>query len=461
MPGEADPFLAAAAIRNGGIVLTGDSDLLVFSGQEKEWGVVMMQDLSFSDSGVTARVFRPTRIAESLRYPLLEVAYQTFLDAQASLNQILERLQRVEERRRQGVGEQKIPDEFTLEYALPPLAKEPRRTVEEPRIGELLFLADEKKPAEERKMYFPFLIEDSQRAPAWETGTAIRALAYGLLFGDGEVREVFRRGTRISDSAVGCGGVAEKVARLAQAVEEAPESWWASIVLEEICDIAQARGQGPPTDNELSAAAASLLPKGALATGKVKKKWNWALLHMFAMTQAGWYSLLLLREVLAYLESCGIAVVGCDVENLETLKRGLLQLPDVLDLFDGQRFLGGFEGAQPEAKKIGKAVLARYWAADAAAAALVVEEEEAAEIGEAQDVEEEEEVVMVESPVNGNGKRPGAGVGQVLKPVVEAEMDLWSTVQSKSAKKRKRKKVVSAMAARGGGNKFAVLSTEM
>ena len=321
VPGEADPFLAAEAIRNGGIVLTGDSDLLVFSGGEREWGVVMMQDLAFTDTGVSARVFRPTHMAASLKYPLLEIAYQTSLDPHTTLSQILERLKRVEERRRQGVGKQNIPDGFIREYMLPPVG-EPARTVEEPRIGELLFLAANKKPASKRKMYFPFLIEDPQRAPAWEAGSSIRGLAYSLLFGVGEggVMEVFRRGVRITDSLVDCVDGEAKVTELAARMLSAPDSWWASVILEDICDIAQGRNQGPPTANELSASATSLLPSGLSATSeKTKQKWTWALLHTFAMTQAGWYSLLLLREVLAYLDSHG-AVVAFNPENVEVLR---------------------------------------------------------------------------------------------------------------------------------------------
>ncbi|KAF8533853.1 XPG domain containing-domain-containing protein [Trichophaea hybrida] len=283
VPGEADSFLAAAAIKDGGMVLTSDSDLLVFSG-ETNWGVVMLQDLTFTPTGATTRVFRPSAIAASLKFPLIEVAYQTSLDPYASLSQILERLQRVEERRRLGVGVQAIPDAFVGEYMLPVAGE--RRMVEEPRIGELLFLASSGAGSGARKMYFPFLNEDPQRAAAWEVGVEVRALAYTLLFTTGEVKEIFRRGTRITDSSVPCVADSQtQLDALAAQIAEHPETWWASVILNSIC----VTSRTPPSCAELTAAASALLPHPTVSKG-VKQKWTWALVHLFAMVQAGWYS---------------------------------------------------------------------------------------------------------------------------------------------------------------------------
>jgi hypothetical protein len=441
VPGEADPFLAASAIAGGGVVLTGDSDLLVFGDEVEGWGVVMLQDLSFNSAGVTARVFRPAEIRQTLKYPLLEVAWQTGVDTgYASLSQILERLARIKARRKQGAGGEKVPKAFKKEYSLPTLQEEAGgRLVVEPRIGELLFLA--KQGSGERKMYLPFLNEDPQRAPAWEVGAEIRAAAYGLLFSEGEVVEVFRRGTRITEAPVLCQIAEETLAQLSRAVRENPDSWWAAAVLDSLCTVALERNQPGPSRAHLTAAAASLFPNRG--TVPIRQKWSWELVHLFASVQAGWYSLLLMREVLEFLAAQGSVV---DAEA-ETLRVGLQQLPDILDLFDGNVFLGALEKEPQQAAEVGKAALARY------CAAVRMRQEE-----EAEAVEEEQDAI--EEQVNGNGKRPSE--------VEEDKLEAWSmALGSKAAQKRKRKKGAAAAAQAAGAeetpmvdkaNKFALLA---
>jgi len=395
-------------------VLTGDSDLLVFGDDIDGWGVVMMQDLSFTEPGVTARVSRPAHIARALKHPLLYVAYQTSLDATASLSQILDRLGRIETRRQQGAGVEPIPAAFAREFSLPAEGGI-IRLVEEPRIGELLFLAANGKT--DRRMYFPFLNEDPQRAPAWEIGGSIRALAYSLLFAGGEVNEVFRRGTRITDSPVPCQNAPEKLEQFVRAITQHPEtSWWAFAILDGICAIMRERNQPAPSCDELTAAAAILLPNpGLTPPKKSKQEWNWGLIHLFAMAQAGWYSLLLLREVLRFLTARGTPIPG-DARNLEVLQKSLLRLPDVLDLFDGRVFLFTFEKPTEEVKSVGEDALGRHWLAVKAL--------------------ESDEAPMPRSPVNGDGKLRIDGDAEVRG----GDEDEWAVVVSKKAEKEKKKR---------------------
>lgn len=378
-------------------MLTSDSDLLVFSGPT-DWGVIMLQDLTFTPLGATARVFRPTAMAASLKFPLIEVAYQTSLDPYASLSQTLERLGRVEERRRFGVGLTAIPDGFVNEYMLPPAA-EGGRMVKEPRIGELLFLATAGEKA--GKMYFPFLKEDPQRATAWEVGGEVRAVAYTLLFTKGQVKEVFRRGTRIVESVVPCVVDTQvRLAELAARIKTFPDTWWAGVVLDWICGVSRS----PLSCAELTAAASALLPNPAPSRGaKQMQRWTWERVHLFAMVQAGWYSLLLLREVLVFLDQ---------EENVE-MREGLKSLPDVLDLFDGPEFLAGFEDAGPAAMEVGREALEKYQA----------------------ELEE-----------NDNGKRVSGD-------------EEWSTVESK--KSNKKRNADTGVKVVDSGNRFAALLADM
>jgi hypothetical protein len=148
-----------------------------------------------------------------------------------------------------------------------------------------------------------------------------------------------------------------------------------------------------------------------------------------------------MREALEFLAAQGSVV---DAEA-ETVRVGLQQLPDVLDLFDGNVFLGAFEKQPPQAMKLGKAALVRY--SDVVRARQ--EEEEAA----AEEVQDE-----TAEQVNGNRKRPSE---------VEADKgEAWSmAVGSKAAKKRKRKDAAAATAAGAEEtpvvdkeNKFALLA---
>ena len=81
VPGEADPYCAQRAKRIGAIILTNDSDLLLY-----EWGneslVIFFQDLDFltteptsPDSSefqqLSAQVFSPYKITQHLRVPSL------------------------------------------------------------------------------------------------------------------------------------------------------------------------------------------------------------------------------------------------------------------------------------------------------------------------------------------------------------------------------------------------------
>ncbi|KAF8446898.1 XPG domain containing-domain-containing protein [Terfezia claveryi] len=85
VPGEADAWCASAAVRQGGWVMTGDTDLLLYGhdadeivdeeGAERVWGVMMFRDFSFFQQKgkdetdhwvVKAMVFRPNHLNKAL-----------------------------------------------------------------------------------------------------------------------------------------------------------------------------------------------------------------------------------------------------------------------------------------------------------------------------------------------------------------------------------------------------------
>jgi hypothetical protein len=306
VPGEADGYLAAAAISSGGgIVLTGDSDLLVFDSAGRDWGVLFLQDFDFFGS---TRVFRPQKIKERLRFPLVEVAWQTAADPTVALSVVLRRLERMKLRRVAGAVVEEVPLEFRREYELP--APHVLREVVDARIGELLHLAERKVQG---RMYLPLLWDDPQRASAWKCGAGIRALAYGMLF-DQPVEEVLRRGQRmvVAEAAA----TADVSVTSLAAVVGNGVVW---LVVDLLLSTFRTQGQDPPRTQELEVAAASLLP--VTREGK-KVGGGWSTVHVLAMAQAAWYSLLMLREVLVYK--------GLRHE----LRQALEQLPNAMEIFE-------------------------------------------------------------------------------------------------------------------------------
>jgi hypothetical protein len=334
------------AIETGGLVLTGDSDLLVFSSDSPvkataSWGVVMFQDLNLTSTSTTARVFYPEQIAARLQHPIISLAYQISIDPHASLTQVEERLKRISLRQLSGAGGcgDLIPTAFLAEYTLH--RSEPslfpwKNQVADPRIGELLFLAS--SHAEEKKMYLPFLREDPSRACAWDVGCETRRFAYSLLFlapstaKHVTVSEVLRRGAHIVQSPVEGLCIDEIRLRVEETIElvrRFPNYWWIAIVLEEACACAQSKRQESPNLIDL---AKALMSSGG---GLKIEEWTWQWVHVCAWAQAGWYSLLMLKEVVGFIEYLFIALPEAATDfNLKELGEVLNRLPNMINLFD-------------------------------------------------------------------------------------------------------------------------------
>ena len=393
VPGEADPFLARDAVSADAMVLTGDSDLLVFAPPSAR-GVLMLRDLEFPTPGsASAHVFRPERIAKVLGEPIIELAHQLMLDPSVGLGVLRQRMGRVRARRQAGVGEEKAEQEWKVEYVLPGPGGEARCV--EPRISELMQLGEG-----EREMYLPVLWEDVQRASAWEVGVGIRAKAY-----NGTVTEIRRKGQRIARVEVG---------------SDTPHA--DPTVASVLADIY--RLSNPALSQaDLAAVADSLISLGTQRSGDSKERtqWNWHRAHLFAMASAGWYSLLLSREL------CGTST----------------ELP----LLEPDLFLAFFESQSGEALKMAKEVKRRAKIAERAeeeatalADAMAETEVAAKDIEAAEETAEQETVEQVLVVVEaGNGKRKSLG---------ESE----GRTKKKGKAKRKGKGMII-----GSGNMFAAL----
>jgi len=424
VPGEAEGYAARDAIATGGVVLTSDSDLLLFRGEGGSggggagvWGVVMFKDLEvdFSTKKISTVLFRPDDIAKGFDLELAFLGYLSHCDPRASFSTIRERCARIAERGKSGAsveGEMgRKWREFAAGYAFP--EGDGGRLVE-PRIAEVLSLRG--CVGRKKEMFLPMLWEDTSRASAWDVGREVRAVAYSLLFpGEMSLEEISRRGHGISGTPVEIILAREVRRKLNDIISESREgNWIARHVLHQIVGAFATRNQPPPNTSILESCA-SLLSGGnrPYITTTTRKqsasaRWTWERIQTFAMLQAAWYSLLLLSEVL---------------KETTDSKTRLEVLP--IETLDRRRFTDAPPGVGD--RTLVKEVLAGYF------------EEE---------VQEEEE--------------EGEGDTEAEKGAPEGESpdEAWKEVSGKARKKKKRgptEETEVEVAAIGGDNMFAAL----
>ncbi|RPA98362.1 hypothetical protein L873DRAFT_1808328 [Choiromyces venosus 120613-1] len=419
VPGEAEGYAARDAIAAGGVVLTGDSDLLLFRGEEgaPAWGIIMFKDLvvNFSTREIsTPALFRPDEIAKEMQVDLAFLGYMITCDPHATFSTIKERCARVAERSKSGavVGEMgRKWREFSAEYALP--AGNGGRLIHA-RIAEVLCLRHTGSAGRKKEMFLPLLWEDTSRASAWDVAGEVRALAYSLLFPDEySLEEVSRRGHGISGTPVLILRAKEAGEKLRALVQEARENWVGKYVLRQITQTFATRGQLPPSASILESSICLL--SGSKSISTTPARWTWEKIQVLAMVQAGWYSLLLLSEVLK-----------------ETGSEFEIVVPGV-EVLDRRYFVDANPGV--EDKALVKEVLEEYFSA-----------------AEQEDQDEDNGEMTVDT-----GKRESEEQDE------EQDEDGWKEVggkgqQKKKKKKKKVKEEADEVVVVGGGNMFAALA---
>lgn len=206
VPGEADVYCATYLCQHGGVVFTGDSDLLVHD-LGPAGAVCFFPDLESTPESepafLSGHLYRPSTIIERLRIPrahgLRALAFEIITDSQGSFRNLL----------KQAVNQNAIEadpsryEAFCEEYTthLFPLSLEKVHDPKEgtsfldalqwldPRVSEFVLqfpslstLAGQEIPnADSRHVFLPFLIDCPVRISAWEMSVSVRQLAYGLL----------------------------------------------------------------------------------------------------------------------------------------------------------------------------------------------------------------------------------------------------------------------------------------
>lgn len=207
VPAEADAYCASYAHVHGGLILTGDSDLLVYDLGPNGY-VCLFTDLSLdSPKTLSGSVFSPTAISLRLGLPLphgiQSLAFELKADSHLSLRKALKKAAGSREIQLHAERYYQFSKDYALidSEALAPLisfgSKSSKRlravlTTLDPRISEyvlqfpLLASAtgksrDESNAGENGHVFLPFLIDCPSRTNAWEMSTSVRQLAYGLM----------------------------------------------------------------------------------------------------------------------------------------------------------------------------------------------------------------------------------------------------------------------------------------
>jgi hypothetical protein len=206
VPGEADLYCARYLEQHGGIVLTGDSDLLVH-GLGPKGAVCFFADINatpeINTGSLRSHIFRPPVIADRLALPkphgLHSLAFEILMDTQGTFRKLLAQAVSLN-----SINEDECKyEEFCQEYAVP---KSNTRKAEvsdgsesieflqalqklDPRISEFVIqfpsiaslAGQDILDSASRHVFLPFLLDCPVRTNAWEISTPVRQLAYGLV----------------------------------------------------------------------------------------------------------------------------------------------------------------------------------------------------------------------------------------------------------------------------------------
>lgn len=347
IPGEADEFCAAYLRDHGGIVLTGDSDLLIHD-LGANGNVIFFKDLEIveKDGGHRLRgeIYHPTTISSRLNLKsLLPLAFSLQEDYQRGLNACLQEARFIQNARLLTL------DIFAAEYTEPQLEGSSfYDTIArlDPRISELVCQLlqcksnstnNQEYQNEEKNLdiYLPFLVEDPTRTSAWAVGLPVRQLGYSALcqcahrtsstsssteprseatesherFQKFVITEHWRRGNRIAGTVVrplsetvlkhgpGWGRTMTDLETLWTICKDAAFDGmdagliWRLIGVGVVCRVLGEQGRGLPERMVLD----------AVVRGVVLGV-NWNHVHFGAMVQAALYSLRTVKQLLDVVE---------------------------------------------------------------------------------------------------------------------------------------------------------------
>ncbi|KAL8672453.1 MAG: hypothetical protein Q9168_003080 [Polycauliona sp. 1 TL-2023] len=187
---EADTACAKAAKDEAGVILTSDSDMLVYEIGDTS-AVVFFSGLERHEepestpvvSVLKAKLYPTAQIAKRLELPrLLHLAYQCKLHPTVSLAEARRRMHHP-------IQDESLWQHFQEEYSTQNVVQNfpvqsmgiQLQSLLDPRISELMVQLSTLAREEEIDVYLPHLIDDPSRASAWYVSSAIRQIIYDAI----------------------------------------------------------------------------------------------------------------------------------------------------------------------------------------------------------------------------------------------------------------------------------------
>lgn len=201
-------FCARAVSEWGGIILTSDSDLLVYS-LGTQGGVVFLDQLEFREAhGTSSRcdtfqgfVNKTSEVSSRLGFDdFRPIAFEIAQDSHISFAEAMNRSELDN-------SDRKILQSFIEEYDTKPSNLESYQALATESLNELFLDARNSELIISGSMYLPFLIDDPSRTSAWDVSRQLRRFAYSCLaLGIKKFPKIVfehgRRGARIAENRV-------------------------------------------------------------------------------------------------------------------------------------------------------------------------------------------------------------------------------------------------------------------
>ena len=355
-PGEADSYCAYHVQKYGGVILTSDSDLLLYD-LGRDGSVVWLEDIELQEQVargpcIFALKYTPNSIEQQMRlHPiggLVQFGYLASLEPSASTGELLSVFRSL----RRATDEFKSDlDTFVGGYLQPPFLLE--QMVHMPRVAssklchldtrvselvvqcnfdhpEVLESLDSLKSTHLVRIFLPVLLDDPARASAWESSAMIRELAYCMLQQKIQPRQLavveFKRlqtppegstGKTVSQSNQDPSWLIELVRRIRGGMQTSTQPWAALAIH---MDIMWSLSAGKERVGSLGT-----LQK--LANGSINAS-SWESVHLATQILATMYSCRILQQILQHsVEQAEGELLGCMQDLHEILK----PLPPLVD----------------------------------------------------------------------------------------------------------------------------------
>ena len=340
VPGEADLYCAEAARKGNIIIMTSDSDMLVYDlgplGAVAFFNQIELRKQECRDGGLDpcevlqAHVSKTSNIAQRLQLENLHrLSFEIKEDPTATFDEVVRRA-------KQPSTKEVLLGEFIKEYTAKtspwvPNAAAPGKCLD-PRVSELV-LQVSSASEDSLSMYLPFLLDDVSKMSTWATSSGLRCFVYSLFIHtkrDGNhpkiIMEYSRKGFRIAPEKTSllakqeCTEYAVNLnARLNQAKEisvNSPKFVWTIFGVYEVYRWYLDGGRNPPSKKIMS----------RVTTGRASGMWTWDDVQVSAQLQAVLYALRVTKQVLDQLRSMtstalptAVLDLGAELANLPAL----------------------------------------------------------------------------------------------------------------------------------------------